>query len=179
MKRIAVLFALIAISASAMAHGNDVMVLTNNLTFRGDVIRIKDCQVVFRAEHGGRYNIPASDIAILTFGDPSDKVYTDYLTLTAAEENACMKGSADGKAFHGKAGLHVALGVLFGPIAMIGAAVSRPDPMNGARTTEMSKNSALFTDPQYLECYRKAAKGKNVGATAAGWGIWIILLLTL
>ncbi|MFM7196035.1 MAG: hypothetical protein ACKOYP_14800 [Bacteroidota bacterium] len=179
MKRISVLLVALVVTASAVAHSNDVLVLANNHTFRGDVLRIRDCQVVFRAEHGGRYTLPASDIALLQFGDPADKVYTDYLALTAEDENACMKGAGDGKAFHGKAGLHVVLGVLFGPIAMIGAAVSSPNPVNGARTMELSKNSALFSDPQYLECYRKSARGKNVGATAAGWGIWILLLLSL
>jgi hypothetical protein len=177
MKRVALALSALLITAVTFAKGNDVLTLTSNKSFKGDVVRIKDCNVVFKAENGEKYTVPANDIETLKFEDVNNKVYTNYLSMMSADNSACMKGASDGKAFHGKGGIHVALGVLFGPFAVIGAAIGSPNPMNGARTAEMSKNSDLFSDPTYLECYKKAARGKNVGMTAAGWGMWIILLL--
>jgi len=169
---------ILLIAAMASASAKDVITLRNHHNFEGEIVRISNCTVHFRSA-GHRYHIPAADIETIRFEDPANPIYTSYLQLAAAEENPCMKGSMDAKAFHGKAGLHVTLGVLFGPFAVIGAAVGNPDPMNGSRTTELSKNSALFQDPQYLECYRKAARGRNTGSTAAGWALGILLLLVI
>lgn len=162
---------------NASAENGDVLTLKTNQSFKGEIIKIKKTTLLFKAIDGMEYIIPANDVSNIFFEDANGKYKKSYERLLLAQENACMKGASDGKAFHGKGGLHVALGVLFGPFAVIGAAVGSPDPMGGARTTQMSKNSDLFSDPQYLECYKKAARGKNVGMAAAGWGMWILLLL--
>jgi hypothetical protein len=177
MKKVTLAFTALLITAVTFAKGNDILTLNNNQAFKGDVVKIKDCNVVFKSENGEKYTIPANDIQTVKFEDVNNSIYTNYLTMLNADPNSCMKGAADGKVFHGKGGLHVALGVLFGPFAVIGAAVGSPDPMAGSRTPQMSKNSDLFTDPTYLECYKKAARSKNVGMAAAGWGMWIVLLL--
>ena len=170
-------FAALLFTAVTFAKGNDILTLNSNQTFKGDVVKIKGCNVVFKAENGEKYTIPANDIQTVKFEDVNNLIYTNYLTMLNADPNSCMKGASDAKAFHGKGGLHIALGVLFGPFAVIGAAVGSPDPMGGSRTAQMSKNSELFSDPTYLECYKKAARGHNVGMAAAGWGMWIVLLL--
>ena len=84
---------------------------------------------------------------------------------------------ADADAFHDKCGLHFALGVLFGPFAMIGAAVSTPHPASGVNTATLSDNKDLFSDAEYLNCYKRKARGKNVGNSAVGWGTWLLFLL--
>ena len=177
MKKVTLAITALLITAVTFAKGNDILTLNNKQSFIGEVIKIKDCNVVFKSENGEKYSIPANDIETVKFENINNPIYTNYLNLLNTDPNSCMKGSSDAKAFHGKGGLHVALGVLFGPFAVIGAAVGSPDPMGGARTAQMSKNSDLFSDPTYLECYKKAAKGKNVGMAAAGWGMWVILLL--
>lgn len=177
MKRISLVLTSLLLALMTFAKGNDVLTLTNNQSFKGEVVKIKDCNIVFKATNGEKYTVPANDIQTLEFEDVNNKVFTNYLSIKNADNNPCMKGALDGKAFHGKGGIHVALGVLFGPFAVIGAAVGNPEPMSGARTAQMSKNSDLFSDPTYLECYKKAARGKNVGMTAAGWGMWLLLLL--
>ena len=159
------------------AFAEDVLTLNNGMMFSGDVVRVRACELIFEAATGDRFKVPAADIRSVQFGDPADPVYTDYVSVAAAEENPCMKGAGDAKAFHGQTGAHVALGVLLGPIGVIAAAVGNPQPSGGARTAEMSKNANLFSDPQYLECYKKAARSKNVGSTAAGWGMWILIFL--
>ena len=93
--------------------------------------------------------------------------------------DACLAGRTDAENHHGKAGLHVFLGVLFGPFAVLGAAVGQPKPQNGKNTLSMSKNQDSFNDPNYLSCYTKKARGQNVTNTLIGWGAWLLLIIAL
>jgi len=154
----------------------DVITLNNQMIFSGKVKKIKDCEVKFKTE-GEVYFIPAEDIYSVVFEDPKDRVFTAYQQLSDSEK--CLKGRSDADMYHGKAGMHVALGVLFGPFAIIGAAVANPTPEKGNDTYIMSKNSDSFSDPAYLSCYKKKAMGKNVGNTALGWAAWILFLLVI
>ncbi len=147
------------------------------MVYEGDVIKIKDCEVHFKAE-GQKYIIPSSDIFSVQFENTTDKVFTDYLKLTDSDPNKCLNGRLDAQSYHGKKGLHFALGVLFGPFAMIGTALSNPTPYRGINTLLMSKNKEQFSDPEYLTCYKKKAKGNLVLMELAGWGTWILLVLT-
>lgn len=81
--------------------------------------------------------------------------------------------------FTEKAGHHFVLGLVFGPFAVIGAAISNPTPYKGAKTMMLSKNKEMFSDPVYLQCYKKKALGKNVGNTAIGWGVWALFILII
>ena len=44
------------------------------------------------------------------------------------DPDKCMKGQADADLYHGKGFSHVGLRFLFGPFAIIGAAVASPSP---------------------------------------------------
>ena len=81
-----------------------------------------------------------------------------------------------GRQYSKKVG-HFFLGVLFGPFAMIGTALANPTPEKGKLTYMLSKNKDQFSDPQYLSCYKKKAKGQLIGMEASGWGAWIVLVL--
>lgn len=91
----------------------------------------------------------------------------------------CLKGRQDADMYHGKGGAHFALGALFGPFAIIGAALANPTPQKGNETLQLSENQDMFDNPEYLQCYKKKAKKKNVGTAALGWLSWIILLLAI
>ena len=99
--------------------------------------------------------------------------------MSFEDPNNCLSGRLDAENYHGKKGGHFVLGVLFGPFAMIGTALADPTPAKGKQTYMMSENKDQFNDPEYLSCYKKKAKGQLIGAEAAGWGAWILLLLVL
>lgn len=147
----------------------------NELKFEGQVKKIKDCEIKFKTE-SGTFWIPSSDISTIEFADVNNKVYTDFIQQSDNSEK-CLKGSQDAQNFHGKTGGHVVLGVLFGPFAVMGAAIASPTPYKGKNTVIMSQNEDLFNDPAYLECYRKKAKGRKFGNTFIGWGIWVLAVL--
>lgn len=155
---------------------NDILTLKNGMKFAGKVKKIKNCSVIFKVE-SQKYAIPVDSIYSVEFENPENRVLKKYLELDHAEK--CMLGTMDADNFHGKVGFHFVMGVLFGPFAIIGAAVANPSPQNGRDTYMMSQNQKLFSDPIYIKCYRKKAVGKNMGNSAIGWGAWILLVLLM
>lgn len=178
MKRfIYVMVALLLTTSAFSKNMNDVVTLTNQMSFKGQIKKVNPCSVIFKTEEG-KVEIPAEDVNSLVFSEESGKAYRKYMQ----QENygdACFKGQTDASQYHGKVGQHIAWGILFGPFGVIGAAVANPTPMKGNETLMMSKNKDLFSDPGYLTCYKKQAKKKNVLTTCAGWGMWILLGLAL
>lgn len=155
----------------------DALILNNKMVFTGEIVRVKGCEVVFRFE-GEKFKVPMADIKALDFANTDSRHYKKFNELVADPES-CAKAINDASAYHGKGGLHFALGALFGPFAVIGAAVSSPSPSSGANTAGLSDNRELFNDAEYLNCYKKKARGKNVGNAAVGWGAWVLLLFVL
>jgi hypothetical protein len=154
----------------------DIVTLSNQMTFEGKVTRIRKCEIVFKTDDA-KYTIPAEDILSIQFADTEDKVYRNYLKKELAEDNNCLKGTFDAQNFHGKRGGHFILGVLFGPFAILGTALPNPTPYRGKETMMASQNKDIFNDPEYLQCYKKKAKGQLIGMEAAGWGAWIVFAL--
>lgn len=154
----------------------DILTLIDQSAFQGKVTKIKDCVIIFKT-NDAKYLIPAIDIFSIEFEDPNDKIYTEYLKLSDQDPGKCLNGRMDAENFHGKKGGHFILGALFGPFAMIGTAIANPTPDRGKQTYMLSKNKDQFTDPEYLNCYRKKAKGQLIGMEALGWGAWLLLIL--
>jgi len=164
----------ILISVSSLA--GDILTLNNQMVFEGKLSKIKDCAVVFKTE-GKRYIVPASEIFSIQFENPENRVYTKYVEMAKGDTNACLNGRFDAENFHGKREAHFVLGVLFGPFAMIGTALSNPTPNRGRHTYLLSKNKDQFSDLEYLKCYRRKALTQLIGAEAAGWGAWLVFLV--
>ena len=167
-----------ALLFASVAFSSDIITLNTQMVFEGKVTKIKNCNVIFKSD-GMKYKIPADDVYSLQFGDVSDKVLTQYLELSNMEGDACMNGKMDADNYHGKEWGHAALGFFFGPFAMIGTAIAQQTPEKGKETSFASKNKDQFSDPAYLSCYKKKAKGKLIGMEAAGWGAAILLILII
>jgi hypothetical protein len=101
------------------------------------------------------------------------------MQLANDNQDKCLNGKLDAEHYHGKRGGHFVLGVLFGPFAMIGTLVSSPTPERGKQTYLMSKNKDRISDPLYLSCYKKKAKGQLIGMEGLGWAAWVLLTLML
>jgi hypothetical protein len=160
------------------AFAGDILTLHNQMVFEGKVTKIKDCSVVFKA-NGETYVVPANDIYSIEFGDVTDKVYTDYMSLAEGASDKCLNGRFDAEEYHGKKGSHFLLGVLFGPLAMVVTAVAaNPIPERGRQTNQLSQNRDQFYDLEYLSCYKKRAKGQLIAMEGLGWGTWILIVLS-
>lgn len=157
------------------AFAGDILTTTENLVFQGKVTKIKDCMVVFKSE-GNSYQIPANDIYSIQFERANDKVLLQYLELSAHDTEKCLKGNLDAEFLHKRENGHFILGFLFGPFALIGAAMANPSPLRGIDTYSKSTNTAIFSDPEYLSCYRKKARRDNAKKTALGWAASTLVL---
>ncbi len=159
-------------------YATDIITLHNDQVFTGKVTKIKNCLITFRTG-GSKYKIPAEDIHSIAFADQQDKIYLDYLEELRVDPSKCVNGRLDALNYHGKKSSHIAMGFLFGPFAMLGTALSDPTPQKGQLTTKMSENPELFSDPEYLSCYRKKAKGRLLGAESIGFGISLLMILMI
>lgn len=169
---------LTAILFAIVSFAGDILTLNNEMVFEGKATKIKNCAVVFKA-NGNKYIVPASEIFSLQFEDTKDKVYTKFMQMADGEPNKCLNGRLDAENYHGKKGGHFALGVLFGPFAMIGTAIATPTPEKGQFTYMKSENKDQFSDLEYLSCYTKKARGQLIGFEALGWASWLLLVLAL
>jgi hypothetical protein len=172
-----IVLAFIATMLTLNAFAGDVLTLNNQMSFEGKVTRIRHCEVIFKS-NGIRYVIPANDIYTIQFENVNDRVYQDYLRSTADDPQKCLNGSLDAKVYHGKKGGHVLLGILFGPFAIVGTAISNPTPDKGIRTPFLSQHKDQFNDPVYLNCYRRKAKQQLIGMEVLGWAAWIVFALS-
>jgi hypothetical protein len=176
MKKLTLLFTIIL--TSVLSFAGDILTLNNGMVFEGKIIKIKDCDVTFKAD-GQKYVIPASDIFSLQFEDVNNRIYTQYLELSKDSQNKCLNGRLDAENYHGKKGAHFILGMLFGPFAMIGTALTNPTPEKGNDTYLRSNHKDQFNDAEYLSCYKKQAKKQMLGMDALGWGAWVLFIITI
>jgi len=172
-----IVFIGISLSSIQSSLADDVLTLANGMSFQGEVKRIKDCYIVFKANRE-KYVIPSDSIYSIAFHEPdNNKVYQDYVNNAAT--NKCLTGQLDAEQFHGKKAAHFFYGLLFGPVALLVTALSEPTPYSGKNTALLSSNKELFTDYEYLECYKKKARGKLLTMEAIGWGSIILLSILL
>ena len=160
------------------AQAFDKLTLTNGMQFQGDVVKVKGCSVVFKTE-AGKVEVPAKDIYAVEFENPNDEQFVEYIAILDSEGSSdkCMNGQMDANRFHGKKGGHFVLGLLFGPLAVIGTAIgSNPNPYNSKNTVFLSQNKDQFNDPEYLMCYKREAKKSLMAFEWAGWATWLLLI---
>ena len=124
---------------------------------------------------GEKFAIASSEKFLIKFEDPSNRELKKYDELSSYEK--CNMGIMDANMYH-KNGAAFGWGVLFGPFAMIGAAISNPSPMNSSNAY-VSPNRDLFSDASYLSCYSTQARKKNVKGAGLGWLSWILLVIVL
>jgi hypothetical protein len=159
-------------------YGGDFITLNNDKVYEGKVTKIKDCMVHFKINNE-RFVIPATDINCIEFQDKQDNVYVKYMNMNPEERNKCLQGRLDAESYHGRTFGNIMVGFLFGVFGVIGCAVSSPVPQKNKKALMLSKNQDIFNDMEYLKCYKKRARGKNVVNSCIGWGAWIIIALTL
>ena len=153
-----------------------IIKLNNDMVFSGEIKNINNCSCLFKNENG-KYNIPLSDIKSINTNNKLEKKY--YKSKLNLQEN-CGLGQVDADLYHGKAGSHIALGFFTGVFGILGVAIAaNPTPQKGSSTIMLSKNQSVFSDPSYLSCYKKKAKGKLLGKTGIGLGAWVAFLVLL
>jgi len=89
----------------------------------------------------------------------------------------CEKGKDDARKYDEGKRKHKNLGRMFGPFAVIGAALGKPTPFKSKNTMLKSDNKDMFNDPIYLECYQKEARKANIKASLKGLVFFILAII--
>jgi hypothetical protein len=183
---LSIVFLLLAINLKGQNNYEEVLYLKNGSVIRGVVIeQVPDQTVKIQTKDKNIFVYQFNEIEKITKEEvhaiSNDQSQQKSSNNKSSNDNStkCLNGQLDAENYHGKKGTHFVLGVLFGPFAMIGTAVSEPKPQRSKQTLMMSNNKDQFNDPNYLSCYKKKAKGQLIGMEALGWGSWILLLLIL
>lgn len=169
---------LISVLMVSTTYAADLVTLNNGMKFQGKILNVKKNKVIFQSGDE-KYSIPSDQISLLEFEDTTSRLYNDLVEISQeAEQDNCSLGMNDAKNFHGKKGGHIALGVFFGPFAILGTAIAaNPTPYNAKKAMMISTNKEIFSDPSYLQCYKKQAKGDLIIAELEGWALWILFVI--
>lgn len=165
----------IALFFTSLLYANDEVQLLNCEIYYGKVLKIDQCKVHFKTDCQTLI-IDADSIEFLKFECPENEIYQNYINDLTIKEK-CLRGHNDAKNLHNQGLAHFFIGVLFGPLAIVGSIVSTPTPNKSKNTMLLSENKDLFGDPNYLECYRKEAKSKNISAILGGACTWALFYL--
>jgi hypothetical protein len=176
MNRILVL--IVVFSFATCAFAADVIRLNSQKLFDGKILKINDADVVFKME-GKKYVISTSAIYSIDLENGTHLVYSANLNTADEDSTNCLCGEMDAKKLHGKKPQHIVLGMLLGPLAMIGTTIASPNPYSGERTAALSENKELFSDRAYLGCYEKKARRQLIGMEAIGTGVMFAMLTKL
>jgi len=198
------IFLMFSINMASM-FAQDIITLRNGNEIQAFVQNISEIEVKYKRSdnpNGPNYTLKKSDIFMIRYANGSRDVFTDKISTHAVEttsapvvvqpsvqsmtewvnegyQDACFQGSSDAKEYHGKIGAHIALGFLFGPLAIIGTAVSNPTPEKGKDiySYALLENDELFSNPTYRKCYRKQAKRQLIGWECLGCAFWCLFAL--
>lgn len=168
----------LAILFTTFAFATDIIRLNNQKLFDGKILKINDADVVFKME-GKKYVIPTSAIYSIDLEKGTHLLYSANLNTVVEHSTNCRCGEMDAKNLHGKKPQHIVLGMFLGPLAMIGTAMTSPNPYDGERTASLSENKELFSDKAYLGCYEKKARRQLIGMEAIGTGVMFAMLTKL
>lgn len=172
MKKLTLLLTIILLTNVLLAE--DILVLNNGKAFKGEIKKIKNCTLIFKT-NGEKYEISSSDIYIAKFENPNSKILTDYINL--GDSDKCLRGVNDSEKYNKRSVNYLLAGVVFGPMAVIVASTDKINIKKEMCHVDFSSD-AIYNDPEYLKCYKKRSKQKNIGNALFGWFAWIVIVLS-
>lgn len=194
------LIALTLIASNLWLKGSDTLNLFNGKFYSGEVLDVKKHSIVFLGDNGEKFKIPLEHVYGIYFEDSESdialkfeactdeylmQVTNTYLTgevsdnLAPSNMEKYMQGQSDAKIYHGKGFGYGVAGFLLGPFGylfLIGDSKFMPQ---NASSAAAFINDRDLNDWEYIEGYKKKARGKQAGNVTIGWAAWIALVLLL
>lgn len=175
MKRI--FFVLLLTCVVNLCHGNDVVVLKNGITIECSISSINNTIISYQENEKSKLSTVSLEEVMFLQIDPKNKsllrqMRKDFKKIKRGlQVDSCHEGITDANTFHKRAGGNFALGFFFGVFGLIGTAVGNPKMPHYYPIADTSN----LSDPTYIQCFSRKAKGKNIGNAAIGWGVSIVL----
>jgi hypothetical protein len=170
MKKI-LLFALLL--SSLTSYSKDKIKLSSGKTVRCNIVSLEQDRLTYTHRHQ-TITVSPSDVLLIEV-DPDNTTIIEKLRLNYQENPlaACEIGKADAIAYHNRGFGNFCLGFFFGAFGVIGTAVGTPRSPDYVKIP-IKEN---LQNPEYLKCYEKKARGKNVGSAVGGWATFLLILV--
>lgn len=199
MKKLTLIFLTLVVS-NMWLKGSDTLRLFNGKLYSGEVLKVKKNYLEFLGDNGIEFKIPMNQVLgvkfedvngdlAFEFEDQTDKYLAEIelanwapesdLLTSASSMESYSQGQMDARMYHGKGFGYGVAGFLLGPFGylfLIGDSKFMPQ---NASSAAAFVNDRDLNDWQYLEGYKKKARGKQAGNVTIGWAIWIGLVLLI
>lgn len=162
----------VCFAIASTGYTRDKIYLTNGKTLRCEIVTVEWNKLEYR-QRGKIAVLHADDVALIEL-DAANIEVIEKINVQIDPRNplaSCEMGKADANAFHNRGFGNFALGFFFGPFGVLGTAIGAPRSPDYVKIP-VKEN---LSDPAYLKCYRKRARGKNVLHAAAGWAGILLL----
>jgi hypothetical protein len=171
-----VIFLLILSIFANNSKGKDLIHLNNGKTIKGHIIELKQDEVTLSKSRKNTEDVQtfiSNEVKLIEL-DASNmdiiRLINDELTQ---QQNMCNEGFRDATLYHRRFVGNFALGFFFNIIGFTIVAISNPKAPDPLMINDIQKMNST----EYLLCYEKKARKKNI--TAAGIGLGAIVFLFL
>jgi len=167
---------LLPVLVSPIALGKDLIHLKNGQTVKGHILDIRQDEVKIskkrnKCEQVRIFN--SDEVKLIEFDARNSDIIHLVNSEITQQKNMCNEGYRDAQLYHRRFVGNFALGFFFNIFGFAAVAISNPkapDPL-------MVNDTEKFNNTEYLLCYEKKAKNKNIKAAAFGWGAIVLLLI--
>ena len=178
MKKTAILLYITFLTFSAFSK--DVIHLKNGRTIKCTLVDLKKDSIYFIKKKKNGVRLLTSDMVdFILIGENNQAFQTKISNLHSIIDplEACQAGKMDANLFHHRGFGNGCLGFFFGLFGIAGTVIGRPHPP--PIEVIVVRDKEMVMNPAYLSCYRKRAKGKNIISAAIGYGVFLVVLLTI
>lgn len=158
------------------AAARDLVHLNNGETIKGHIVELKQGELTIvknRKHKNGAHTFTSEEVKLIEIDARNVDIVKLINREIAIHQSMCNEGFRDATLYHRRFIGNFALGFFFNIIGFTIVAVSNPKAPDPLLINDMQK----LNSTEYLLCYEKKARKKNI--TAAGIGLAAIVILGL
>jgi hypothetical protein len=156
--------------------GKDLIHLNNGETIKGYILDIRQDEVVIskkRNIYTKTQTLHSEEVKLIELDVRNVDIINLINTEISQQKNMCNEGYRDAQLYHRRFVGNFALGFFLNILGFAIVAISNPkapDPL-------MINDAEKLNSTEFLLCYEKKAKSKNIKAAAIGWGTIVLLVI--
>ncbi|MFC2125683.1 hypothetical protein ACFLU5_12815 [Bacteroidota bacterium] len=161
---------------SLEAAGKDLIHLHNGEIVKGYIIDLRQDEVTISKKQNNYKEIQtfsAEEVKLVEFDARNVNIIKLINKEITQQRNMCNEGYRDAELYHKRFVGNFALGFFFNIFGFAGVAITNPkspDPL-------MINDAEKLNNTEFLLCYEKKAKKKNIKAAGIGWITIVVLVL--
>ena len=171
-----ILFLIPLVILSLNAASKDLIHLNNGETVKGYILDIKQDELAIskkRNKHDQILTFNSEEVKLVELDVRNIDIIKLINKEITQQKNMCNEGYRDAQLYHRRFVGNFALGFFLNILGFAIVAISNPkapDPL-------MINDAEKLNSTEFLLCYEKKAKNKNIKAAAIGWGTIVLLVI--